>query len=88
MSGLGLLLFPCCAGSLETLVVLGEFPNRIPEFFHLKFLPQVTGHLGQLQFLHHTGFLGTLVLLALFGILKFPQVRQGLLQLRLFSSKY
>ena len=44
-------------------------------------LPQVTSNLGQLQVLHHTGILGTLVLLALFGSLKFPQVRQGLLQL-------
>ena len=64
MSDFGLPQLPCCAGSLETLVVLGEFPNRLPELVHLQLLPQVASHIGQLQLLRRAVLLDTFVLLA------------------------
>ena len=88
MSDFGLPQLPCSAGSLDTLVVLGEFPNRLPELIHLQLLPQVTSHLGQLQLLRSTGLLDTFVLLAVLCSLKFPKLLQGLLQLQFLLAKY
>ena len=81
MSSLGLLQPPCRTGFLDTLVVLVELPNGIPELFHFQLLPQVTSNLGQLQLLHRAGILDTLVLLAFLCNLKIPQVLQSLLHL-------
>ena len=77
MSHFGLPQLPCCAGSSETLAVLGEFPNRLPELIHLQLLPQVTTHLGQLQLLRRTGLLDTFVLLAVLCSLNFLKVSEA-----------